>query len=289
MGNAICLRSFRGFAVLPRKRNVSRLCADWRYGFGGLMPISADYNPERAAMSPPLLSGSDRRTYDALFHHPSSHNLKWHDVVHLFERLGSVSEKPNHEYVIVIGDAQHVLHRPHSKDLTPEEIRNLRHFLVATAGPAGLATAGPPSLPIPAPDLLVVIDHHEARIFSADLPAQGTTQQDIRPYDPHHFLHHLTHKGQPRERGQRAHEDATYYDRIAQAVATARRIVIVGHGTGKSDAAHHLVEYLAKHHSETSQKLLCALTVDLSHITEPELFALAREAFDRFSQAAANV
>jgi hypothetical protein len=252
------------------------------------MPISADHDLERAAIAPPLLSGSDRRTYDALFHHPSSHNLKWHDVIHLFERLGSVSEKPNHEYVFVIGEAQHVLRRPHSKDLTPEEIRNLRHFLAANVVSVGLAFAGLPALPIPAPDLLVVIDHHEARIFRANLPVQGASEQNIRPYDPHHFLHHLTHKDQPRERGQRAHEDATYYDRIAQALVTARRFVIIGHGTGKSDAAHHLLEYLAKHHFETSQKLLCELPADLSHITEPALFALAREAFDRFNLAPAD-
>ncbi len=275
---------------MPRNRNVHRLYADFRYAFGGLMPISADPNLERAAVPAPLLSASDRRTYDALFHHPSSHNLNWHDVIHLFEQLGSVSEKPNHEYVIVIGEAQHVLRRPHSKDLTAEEICSLRHFLAATVAPTGLATAesSSSSLPVPALDLLVVIDHHEARIFAVDLPGRGTTPQDIRPYDPHHFLHHLTHKDQPRERGQRAHEDATYYDRIAQALVNARRIVIIGRGTGHSDAAHHLVEYLTKHHVETAQKLLGELTADLSHITEPELLALAREAFDRFRPAPAD-
>jgi hypothetical protein len=242
------------------------------------MPISTDRDFNLASVPPPLLSGTDRKTYEALFRHPSSHNLKWHDVIHLFEQLGSVTEKPNHEYVFAAGDVQHIMRRPHSKDVTSEEIRDLRHFLADSVPQDGLATAETPSGPIQALNILIVIDHHEARVFAADLPAQGATELDIRPYDPHHYLRHLRHKDQDRERGQRAHEDATFYERIAQAAAVAQRIVVIGRGAGKSDAARHLAEYLAKHHVETSQKIVCELTADLSHITDPELLAMAREA-----------
>ncbi len=240
------------------------------------MSISSERDLSLASIPPPILSGSDRRTYETLFRHPSSHNLKWHDVIHLFQQLGSVTEKPNHEYVFAAGDVQHVMRRPHSKDVTPEEMRDLRHFIADSAPPAGPAEI-PPEI-AQALDLLIVIDHREARIFAADLPAQGAVEQDIRPYDPYHYLRHLAHKNQPQERGQRAPEDATYYERIAQAAIGAQRIVIIGRGTGKSDAAHHLVEYLAKKHVETSQKILPELTADLSHITEPELLTLARKA-----------
>jgi len=244
------------------------------------MPISSDRDLKLASIPPPLLSGTDRKTYETLFRHPASHNLKWHDVIHLFEQLGSVTEKPNHEYVFAIGDLQHVMRRPHSKDVTPEEMRDLRHFLADSVVPAEPPT-GTASGIVQALDLLIVIDHHEARIFAADMPAQGAAQQDVRPYDPYHYLHHLTHKDQDRERGQRAHEDATYYERIAQVALRAQRLIIIGRGTGKSDAAHHLVEYLAKNHADLSKKVFCELTADLSHISEPELLAMAREALGR--------
>lgn len=201
--------------------------------------------------------------------------MKWHDAVHLFGQLGSVLEKPNHEYVFTAGGLQHVMRRPHAKDLTSEEIRDLRHLLASAEAGAAPAAA------VPALDLLIVMDHHEAKIFAADLPAQGAAAADIRPYDPHGFLHHLVHKDQPQERGQRAHEDATFYERIAQACTGAVRIVIIGHGTGKSDAADHLVAYLAKHHAAASRKILCELTADLSHLTTPQLLAMAREALAR--------
>jgi hypothetical protein len=187
------------------------------------MPMSAEPNLKSASIAPPLLSGADRRTYDALFHHPSSHNLKWHDVVHLFEELCTVTEKPNHEFVFAVGEAPQVFRRPHGKDLTSEEIRDLRHFLagsrVASEVDAAVARAA---------DLMIVMDHHDARIFNIEMPVNDDSKRDIRPYDPHHFLHHLTHKDQPRERGQRAHEDATFYERVEQAAATAQRIIIIG-------------------------------------------------------------
>lgn len=216
---------------------------------------------------PASLSGADQRTYEALFRHPSSHNLKWRDVVHLFETLGSVTEKPNHEYVLLVGAAQHVMRRPHSKDLDASEIADLRHFLAAGATAAARA---------PGLDLLVVMDHHEARVFEIDVASPDETKHVIRPYDPHHFLHHLTHKDQARERGQRAPEDATFYERIAQALAQGQRIVVIGRGTGTSDAADHLVAYLAAHHREISARVVGEMTADLSHVTEPQLLALGR-------------
>ncbi len=222
--------------------------------------MSTEPDLKLASIPPPLLSGSDRRTYEALFHHPSSHNLKWRDVIHLFEELGSVTEKAKHEYVFTVGDVQQVLRRPHSKDLTSEEIRDLRHFLAGSVLDTEAETSVKDSAVTNATDFMIVMDHHDARIFKIEAVVADDSKRDIRPYDPHHFLHHLTHKDQPRERGQRAHEDTTFCERIAQAAVNAQRTVIVGRGTGNSDAAHHLVVYIREHHAETAQKILFELT-----------------------------
>jgi hypothetical protein len=93
-----------------------------------------------------------------------------------------------------------------------------------------------------APDLLVVADHHGARVFHVDVAADEASEHVIRPYDPHHFLHNLTHKDQSREKGQRAPEEPAYYAKIADALALGGRLVVIGHGTGKSNAAHHLAD-----------------------------------------------
>lgn len=236
------------------------------------------------------VTGSHRRTLDAIFRHPLAHNLEWPDVVGLFGKLGSLSEQSNGQLMLEIGAHRHVMRKPHTKDLTTDEVLEVRHFLTE-AGASPTHAAPPPAHRDPAPpdlpsdlladlpaDLLVVIDHHGAKIFHIDISSAEPAEHTIKPYDPHHFLHHLTHKDQDRERGQRAPEEVAYYEQIAQAVADSGRIIVAGHGTGHSNAAHHFSAYLQTHHNETYQRVVDELTTDLSATTTPQLLELARTA-----------
>lgn len=234
---------------------------------------------ETVAQNPdirPDLSKTDQQTLASLFAHPIARNLKWRDVVALFTRLGTVEHLPDNETSLRMGAEHQVVRRPHGKDLTIEEIMLLRHFLMRSGWNTKL-----PSAPQRTTDFLIAIDHHEARIYAMDQHEVDHGEQTIKPYDPHHFLHHLTHKDQTRQRGERAAEDPSFYERIADAVITAvphGRIVIVGHGKGHSDAGHHLQDWLHLHHPQTSARVACAIAADLSALTPPQLFALGREA-----------
>jgi hypothetical protein len=222
------------------------------------------------------LSKTHRQTLDMLFAHPIARNLDWHDVLGLLGALGSVAQMPNNETDIQIGTAHQKLRCPHGKDLTLDEVMELRHFLTR----AGVSKQPPPQ-PADAADVLVAIDHHEARVYHLDLRPGDPDEHVIRPADPHHFLHHLTHKDQTRQRGERAAEDPAFYEHIAQAVAAVAphgRIVVVGHGQGHSDAAHHFVAWMHLHHTETAQRLAGEIVADLSALTPPQLLALGREA-----------
>jgi hypothetical protein len=61
-------------------------------------------------------------------------------------------------------------------------------------------------------------------------------------------------------------------------MALGDRLVVIGHGTGKSNAAHHLTEYLRSHRHETYQRVVRELVADLSNVTNPQLLDLARQA-----------
>lgn len=227
------------------------------------------------------IHGAHLRTLEALFRHPVAHNLEWMDVLALIEKIGAVHQKGGDKFTFDVGGEHLLMHKPHTKDLTSSEVVDLRHFLQR----AGWSPEGPSQAvasPEPAaPTLMVVVDHHGAKIYRIDTASGDAAKREISPYDPHHFLHHLTHKEQSREQGQRAPEDAGFYERIAAALATGGGIVVVGHGTGKSNAAQHLTEYLRNHHRETYQRIVRELAADLSATTTPQLLALAEQALGR--------
>jgi hypothetical protein len=224
------------------------------------------------------IHSEQRRTLEAIFRHPTTSNLEWMDVVELVGKIGTMDRTANDKYDLQVGGKRHLMHKPHTKDLTESEVIDLRHFL-KEAGWSPEAPSEAQTHPDPsAPTLMVVVDHHGTKIYRIDPVSGDASRQEIRPYDPHGFLHHLVHKGQSEEKGQRAPEDTTFYKRIADALAAGGKIVVVGHGTGKSNAADHLTEYLRTHHRETYQRVVSELTADLSSVTLPQLLVLAQEA-----------
>jgi hypothetical protein len=231
-------------------------------------------SPGRAA-----LHGAHLRTLEALFRHPTAHNLEWMDVITLFEHIGTVRRQASDKFALEMAGEHYLIHKPHTKDLTSSEVVDLRHFLQRAGwspqapSPAEAARDSEPVT------FMVVVDHHGAKIYRVEPGSSEGAPHKITPYDPHHFLHHLTHKDQSREEGQRASEDSGFYVRIGDALAGAGRILVVGHGKGKSNAARHLLEYLRTHHSETYQRIVREVETDLSAITTPQLLELAKQTF----------
>jgi hypothetical protein len=228
------------------------------------------------------LSKSSRLTIAALYQHPLSHNLEWRRVVSLFETLGTVEQKSHDKVAFSIGSEHHDLVKSHGKDLAEADVMTLRHML-SRAGWAPQASGGHTAghdvkADLAAPDLLVVVEHHEARLYHLDIGSADLADHVIRPYDPHHMLHLLSHKDHSHEQGQRAPEDHTFYERIAQAATLGGRVVVIGHGEGHSNAAHHLIEYARVHHPEIFQKMVCEVVADLSSLTAPQLLDLGRRA-----------
>jgi hypothetical protein len=222
----------------------------------------------------------DRRTLEAIFRHPVPRNLARSDAVHLIERLGTARAEPNGRLLFAIGEHRHAFHQSHDKELTAEEVAQLRKFLEgAGVTPATVDVVEEDhSAESTTRDMMVAIDHHSARLFTIE--GSSETTRTLRPYDPHHFLHHLTHRQDRELRGQREPEQPGYYAQIAAALAPARRIVLLGHGTGHSNAAAHLAELLRAKHPEIYGRIVATKEVDLSAVTEPQLLALALETLE---------
>ncbi len=226
------------------------------------------------------LGSAHRKTLEAVLRHPTAQNLEWTDVISLFERIGAVRQKSNDKVSFEFASQHLVLPRGHGKDLGASEVAGLRQLIQRAGGSGGASMPASGSVTRTHAAVVVEIDHHSARLFTVGPRSGDARVMDISPYDPHHFLHHLTHKDQSREQGQRSPEDPTFYARISEALANAPRIVVVGHGKGKSNAAAHLMEYLERHHPQTHQHVVRTIETDLSALTLGQIGALVQDALD---------
>jgi len=252
--------------------------------------LSGSHQHITPAPDRPFLAEANRFTLDALFSHPLPY-LGWNRMQALFEALGTVGPGADHWFEFRIGAEHHLVCKPANEDLSAAEAINLRH-LVERAGlapdpalPASHASPAPRDLPA-VPGLLVAMDHHGAKVFQIDVGDANPARHTIKPYDPFGYLHHLAHKDEFRERGQRAAEDPSYYERLAQTVlaGTAEgdaHVVVAGDGHGHSSAAHHFVEYLRSHHHETYGRTVTEVVADLSSLTDPQLLDLGRRTLSR--------
>lgn len=213
---------------------------------------------------------SEERILARVFQHPLSHNLSWRDALALLHGIGTVEHGHDGDAVLTIG-AEHLTIRPaHNKDLAADEVMALRHFLVR-------AGWEPDAEPIPTPaatesDLVIVIDHAEARLYA--LASDAGTEETDR--ETHHLLHDIDPEQHDADREETYPADRRFFDAIAEAATGSGRIVVIGHGTGQSNEADHLTSDLAARHVGVHARIAGEIVADLPHTTVPQLLALAR-------------
>jgi hypothetical protein len=207
---------------------------------------------------------------ESLIHSKLPRNLSWEKVVGLIGKIGVVESRGNDEYAFEIGTQSALFKKPSSHDLEVEDVSRLRKFLREAQMPDQHAEAPPSGRTI------VVIDHHSAHIYQDMSANLETGEKTVEPYDPFHFHHHLVHRKEAHYSGDRVPEENEYYEEIAKAISPAGEIVVVGHGTGTSNAGSALSKFLTKHHPEIAARIVAKEEADLSALTEPDIEELVR-------------
>jgi hypothetical protein len=208
--------------------------------------------------------------YRNLLHGELPHNLSWSEAVDLVGHLGEVQPHGENEFVFRVGSQRAFFKRPKTHDLGEEEVSRLRKFLKAAE--TGVQTTEPAQ----PGRMIVVIDHHAAHIYQDLGGSRPVDEHNVRPYDPFHFHHHLIHRKEAHYQGERVPEEDSFYEEIAKEITPANEIVLIGHATGKSNAADFLKEYLKTHHPDIFRRVIATENADLSAVTEPEIEALAK-------------
>ena len=200
-------------------------------------------------------------------------NLSWNEVVELMGKLGDVQTREDNEVEFVVGSQRALFKRPHAHSLEVDEVSRLRRFL----HDSGIGSTSIKSVPVGR--MVVVIDHHKARIYQDLGSSRPEREGAMKPYDPHGFHRHLIHRKEAHYPGQRVPEEDSFYEEIAEDLKSAKEIVLIGHGKGKSSALDVLVEYLRNRHSTIFPRVIAAEITDLSALAEPDIEAIARRHF----------
>lgn len=219
---------------------------------------------------PSSLTGSHRHTFEALFRHPLSHNIPWHDVYSLFARLGQVSEEANGSLKVTRNGQILVLRPPRLKDISEtSELVELRHFLERSANP-------PAQVDAPDRHCLIVIDHHEIRVFHSE--ANGTVPTQVLPHEPSDFFRHA-HNSKDFNRGMEKPDPNSFFEPVAQILKNAGKIIIFGNGKGGGSEMEQFITWLEKHHPDVLKSVVGSEVVDEHHLTDAQLLAKARSIY----------
>jgi len=70
-----------------------------------------------------------RLTVQKIFGHPINHNIQWHDVLCLLERCGDIHESHRGNWTIKINGECETIGRARHRDLTQDEVMNVRRLL----------------------------------------------------------------------------------------------------------------------------------------------------------------
>lgn len=218
--------------------------------------------------SNPSLSSAHLRTYERIFQHPISHNLEWREVRSLLAELGQVVDEPNGKSTVTRNGHTLVLHRPHTKDVTEtDELMKIRHFLEQSE--KTLPESNGKEV-----HLLVVINHHEARIFRIEI--HEAVPQRVLPRDPGGYFRHAQ-DSKEFARGQEKPDPNSFFEPVAKALSDASQILVFGSGTGTSSEMDQFIAWLKIHHTQLAKRIVGSQVIDEHHLTEPQLLAKARQ------------
>jgi hypothetical protein len=214
------------------------------------------------------LTGPHLRTRITIFQHPVSHNLRWHDVHALFRYIGQVDEEPNGNLKVTRNGQILVLHPAATKDVgTTEEVMALRHFLERSE-------TSPPATDGKAAHWLLVIDHHEARLFRSEM--HGAVPQQLMPHEPEDYFRHA-HNSKDFSRGQEKPDPNSFFEPVAKVLQAGGPILVFGTGTGTSSEMDQFTAWLKLHRPDIAGRIIGSLVVDEHHLTDGQLLAKARD------------
>jgi hypothetical protein len=122
---------------------------------------------------------------------------------------------------------------------------------------------------------VAAIDFHESRIFSVGRDESGKPDHVV-PQDPHGYYRHMHHKAGS-VTGAYLPDSDVYWRDLARHLHDFESIILLGHGTGKSNASHHFVAYVEKHESDLAARIVADIRCDIDDLTDAQVVRIAQQ------------
>ena len=125
--------------------------------------------------------------------------------------------------------------------------------------------------------VVVAVDFHSSRIFAIDA-APHSSPEHVAASDPRGYYANVYHRAGNPDGTYEADSDAYWRD-LDHHLDVAAAIVLMGHGTGKASAAHHLTAWMTKHDSAALAKVVAVLRADIDDLTDEQVLRLGQQAY----------
>ena len=126
--------------------------------------------------------------------------------------------------------------------------------------------------------VVVALTTREAKIWTTGVKP-GTKPETIKSADPHAEHKHVR-AAQANHLHHRKIDDPVFYGAIADAVAGAGSILLMGHGKGQANAMLSFIQFLERKRPDIAKLVDGAVDHDLEAMTDGQVLAAAREWHD---------
>ena len=125
--------------------------------------------------------------------------------------------------------------------------------------------------------VVITLTQAEAKVWATGVGKGALPEVIEKPALAEH--HHSRTDVKPVATAKEDPATIAYFNSICGAVQSASEILIIGHGVGKSSAMLHFIQYAERKHPDVAKKIVDAIDLDVSALTEPEILAAARTWF----------
>jgi hypothetical protein len=126
-------------------------------------------------------------------------------------------------------------------------------------------------------NVVAAIDFRRTRLYPTSA-RPGEDPEQVADVDPEGHAREISHRaGNPD--GTYEAGNPEYWREIAEALAPARAILLLGHGNGKANASHQWVGYVEKHATDVAAKVVADIRVDIDSLTSRDILRLGQRYF----------